>query len=139
MAAIIQSIKQTEETLKLDIDSDVPEWRRLQRVFNFLYCFPDAQVEEHPHTTGIHLKATVPSRLVPRRAFGDCKGRLLWSEDRGGDIIFQKKGTFKIQNIKGERRVIYTVPPTSYDPIEAMNLLALPFTSKLPRGVFRKK
>lgn len=135
---IVESIKRTEQKLKHDSDSHLSEVYRLRTCLNFLHYFPEAAVEQSPSSIGRHFQANTPSNLQTRRALGDCRGRLAWSEARGGDVIFKKKGAFQMRKINGERRLVWVKKPEGYTPVDPQALLALPFTAKLPRGVFRK-
>lgn len=123
-------LKETYRQVKLDIDGDIPEWEKLRHIFNFLYLFPDAKITRSSSGDGYHLFANV--RLCPntnlrlRMALGDCSGRIMFSERRGGDIIFKRKGIFRVKKAK-EKIIFETIRHfTPDEEITLRDVLALP-------------
>lgn len=138
MKDILKSIRETENVLKLDVDWSIGMFRVYMRVFNFLYCFPDAKITLSSSGEGYHLFAPVKSSLEVRRGLGDCKGRIYLSEMRGGDIIYRWKATFKVEKVDGGEKVKWVRKPRGDRVVKLRWILFEPFWSKIPRGVYVK-
>lgn len=134
--SLVESLKRTEETLKLDVDGTFPQWFILMRIFNFLHLLPCAKLTRSSSLRGYHLFASTPSSLHMRRTLRDDLGRIYMTEKRkemigvGGDIIYRRKGVFQITHNNGSLIVRWTRPLKGDEPCNLRDILRLPFTLK---------
>lgn len=111
---------------KLGIDIDgLSELRTLIIYFNLKSVFGDVSIKRTAH--GYHFVVDYPSDLDLRFIFGDDIYRIEHSIMRGGDdVLFDYKGKLVNGRIKWRKA----------ENIDELNLLCLPFVSKIPRSYF---
>ena len=136
---ILESLKETEKTLKSDVDKGhFPEWHRLKTILNFVNNYPNAKIYETTITGSHHLKSSIPSSMKIRRTIPDCRGRIYVSDRRFemigafGDIIFWTgKAKFQYKIIKGKLKIKWLRKRVSDREISLKDVLALPFWSQI--------
>jgi len=102
-------LSDTEECLKLDIDRG-SEFEVLKKILNARWLFGD-KMKLYKTTNGFHIRVDgVKSDLDLRHGLGDDKGRIEWSEVRGGDVLFTRKRRYMLKKVGGEVRAfkVYT-------------------------------
>jgi len=114
--------------LRIDIDNP-SELKLLEIYLNLKAVFKDIKIERTRH--GYHFTAKgVKSDIDLRYEFGDCSGRIYHSLLRGGDdVMFDYKGKVNRYGVKINKN----------ETIDEMNLLCLPFVSRIPRGYYVKR
>jgi len=136
---ILDSLYETEKTLKLDVDlGHFPEWHRLMVILRFCSLFPKHRITQ-TGTGSYHLETNVtPSSMRLRRMLRDCKGRLYVSERRfemigsWGDIIFWTgKMKFKFKYVKNKVFIQRIRKRVSDREINLKDILCLPFNSQI--------
>jgi len=135
---ILDSLKETEDTLKCDVDlGKFPEWWRLKVILSFLHNYPNAKIYQVA-TGSHHLKSSIPSSMKIRRAIPDCRGRLYVSDRRfemigsWGDIIFWGgKAKFQYKVVKGKLMIKWIRRRVPDREISLKDVLALPFWSQI--------
>lgn len=136
---ILNSLYETEKTLKLDVDlGHFPEWHRLMVILRFCSLFPKHRITQ-TGSGSYHLETDMTSSSMRlRRMLRDCKGRLYVSDRRFemigafGDIIFwtgKMKFEFKItKNGMFIQKIRKRIPDRE---ISLKEVLALPFKSQI--------
>jgi hypothetical protein len=136
---IRESLLETSKQLKFDYDASNPEWFILTHLLNLHYYFPDAEIKRSSSGRGYHVFVNMPSSLDIRRFHREDKGRIWCTELRARllqvtenhDIIYKRKGVFRIVESKGKLIVKWVKPPKTSEPIDLHDVLRLPFLSKV--------
>ena len=131
-AKVHHHMEKSASILKLDLDSYLPEYKKLMHVLNARYVAEQCHVsfEIQTRNEGYHIAIGIESGYNLRRLLGDDSKRILSSETRErfgmpySDTMFSSKTHFRIK-----RGRAYSEKLHFYEDCSLATVLALPFAS----------